>query len=508
MNSVLTNTGAMTALQVLNQTNKSMGVTQARISTGLKVANAEQNAAIYAMAGVMKADVAGYETIQEGLGVAESGVSVGRAAAESIADVLQQIKTKVVSAQDGGVDRTKLQADIDQYKEQIKQIASSASFNGTNYLKGAGNVDILSSLNRSTTDGTSYDVSSSMISFQKENLVFGEAAATDVDVATQGSVAKAAASSVIDIDMQADIADNGDLSITVGGTTISIDLNTATGMSDIPTDFAADADVIATGSLTATVTSEGKLRITDARGRGITGVAFSNAAAGQVYNKTTVISQGSTKVDAVESDVTYGFDNLKTGGSTTYAAGLISTVTLTRADGTTVAVNTSADASMAAVATTLQAQLRAAAGGTAADYSVAWDATSGKLNVTDADGRGLALRFEGEGAGKLGGLATMDVTVGNGAGAKQALTDIEAMIQDTLDSAAALGSTQKRLSVQKDFLGKLVDAVNTGVGTLVDADMTQESARLQSLQVQQQLAAQALGIANQQPQSLLALFRG
>jgi flagellin len=100
----------------------------------------------------------------------------------------------------------------------------------------------------------------------------------------------------------------------------------------------------------------------------------------------------------------------------------------------------------------------------------------------------------------------MDVTTD--AGAKQALKDIETMSQDTLDSAAALGSTQKRLSVQKDFLGKLVDAVKTGVGTLVDADMTQESARLQSLQVQQQLAAQALGIANQQPQQLLSLFRG
>jgi flagellin len=56
-------------------------------------------------------------------------------------------------------------------------------------------------------------------------------------------------------------------------------------------------------------------------------------------------------------------------------------------------------------------------------------------------------------------------------------------------------------------VGKLSDALKSGIGSLVDADMEEASARLQALQVQQQLGTQALSIANQQPQSLLALFR-
>ena len=61
---------------------------------------------------------------------------------------------------------------------------------------------------------------------------------------------------------------------------------------------------------------------------------------------------------------------------------------------------------------------------------------------------------------------------------------------------------------QADFVSNLTDSLKSGIGTLVDADMEEASARLQALQVQQQLATQSLSIANQAPQSLLSLFRG
>ena len=66
---------------------------------------------------------------------------------------------------------------------------------------------------------------------------------------------------------------------------------------------------------------------------------------------------------------------------------------------------------------------------------------------------------------------------------------------------------QKRIEIQSDFVGKLSDALKSGIGAMVDADMEEASARLQALQVQQQLSTQALSIANQQPQNVLALFR-
>jgi flagellin len=87
------------------------------------------------------------------------------------------------------------------------------------------------------------------------------------------------------------------------------------------------------------------------------------------------------------------------------------------------------------------------------------------------------------------------------------LGSIEGMLQTSIDAASEFGSTQKRIDIQTNFVGKLTDALKSGIGSMVDADMEETSARLQALQVQQQLATQALSIANQQPQNILALFR-
>ena len=91
--------------------------------------------------------------------------------------------------------------------------------------------------------------------------------------------------------------------------------------------------------------------------------------------------------------------------------------------------------------------------------------------------------------------------------ARAALSAIEGMINSSIDAAASFGSDQKRIDIQNEFVGELTDALKAGIGSLVDADMEEASARLQSLQVQQQLGTQALSIANQAPQNVLSLFR-
>jgi flagellin len=83
----------------------------------------------------------------------------------------------------------------------------------------------------------------------------------------------------------------------------------------------------------------------------------------------------------------------------------------------------------------------------------------------------------------------------------------DAAISSMTTSAATLGSAKQRVNLQKDFVGSLMDAIDRGISTLVDADMTEESTKLQALQVQQQLGTQALSIANQSSQSILSLFR-
>jgi flagellin len=111
----------------------------------------------------------------------------------------------------------------------------------------------------------------------------------------------------------------------------------------------------------------------------------------------------------------------------------------------------------------------------------------------------------GTASGGLFGLDNIDVTTDTGADA--ALANIETMIQAAIDASAAFGSAQSRVETQSEFVSKLTDSLKAGIGTMVDADLEEASARLQALQVQQQLGIQSLSIANQAPQTILALFR-
>ena len=107
--------------------------------------------------------------------------------------------------------------------------------------------------------------------------------------------------------------------------------------------------------------------------------------------------------------------------------------------------------------------------------------------------------------GGLGAVQNIDVT--SDSGATGALAAIDGLIEQSIAAAASFGSDQSRIETQSDFVGQLTDSLKSGIGALVDADLEEASARLQALQVQQQLGVQALSIANQAPQSILSLFR-
>lgn len=108
----------------------------------------------------------------------------------------------------------------------------------------------------------------------------------------------------------------------------------------------------------------------------------------------------------------------------------------------------------------------------------------------------------------LAGLALNGLDLTTAATAATALTAVETALTDANAKLAELGAQAKQIEKHTIFVGKLMDSLETGVGNLVDADMARESARLQALQVQQQLGAQALSIANQAPQIILSLFKG
>ena len=295
----------MTALQALRSTNTEMLKTQNRISTGLRVADASDNAAYWSIATTMRGDRSSISTVSDALGLGSATAEIAAKGIVSAIDVAGKLKEKLLAAQTPGVDRSKIQSEIKELQESLKSIVDGASFNGQNWLKG--------------DSGATTTTRSIVSSF------------------TRGA----------------------DGSLSIG--TITVDLS--------------------------------KTRLID-----------TNGTASGILNST------------------------ETSGSTSYTL-----LTL--------------------------------------DIS----------SLTDD---------------------TADLTV-----LKDMMESVDTAIDSMTDAATSLGAIKTRIDIQKDFADSMKAAIDKGIGQLVDADMNEESTRLQALQVKQQLGIQALSIANQGAQSILSLFR-
>ncbi len=306
MSSIMTNVSAMTALKSLTATNNALESTQARISTGYRVAEASDNAAYWSIATTMRSDNKALSTVQDALGLGAAKLDTAYTAMTAARDVVDEIKSKIVAAMEPGVDKSKIQSEITQLQEQLTGIAGSASFSGENWLS----VD---------SGDAAYSATKSIVSS------FNRAADGTVSVST-------------------------------------IDVDTTT------TELFDSADQ-----------------------SGILDTEFTTTGAGAV---------------------TVSVSNL--------------------------------------------------------------DISAAGLDDTDMS---------------------------------EMLSAVDDALASMTTAASDLGAAKSRVSMQKDFVGNLMDAIDRGVGTLVDADMNEESTRLQALQVQQQLGIQALSIANSNSQQILSLFR-
>jgi flagellin len=141
MNSVNTNVGALVALQNLNATNAELAQTQSRINTGLKVASAKDNGAVWAIAQNQRATSSALNSVKDSLQRGQSTVDVAISAGETISDLLLQMKEKALASADAGLDTTSRKALADEYKSLVNQISkavNNAEFNGGNMIKQGG----------------------------------------------------------------------------------------------------------------------------------------------------------------------------------------------------------------------------------------------------------------------------------------------------------------------------------------------------------------------------------
>ena len=138
--SVNTNLAALTALQNLNKTNENLGNVQERISTGLRIGSAKDNASVWAIAQGQRADISALGAVKMSLERAKSIADVSMTAGNSVSDLLVQIKEKVVAAMDTSIDaasRTALDSDFKALLRQIAQVTSNSEFDGANLLNGS-----------------------------------------------------------------------------------------------------------------------------------------------------------------------------------------------------------------------------------------------------------------------------------------------------------------------------------------------------------------------------------
>ena len=435
MSSILTNNGAMVALQTLKSINNDLSKTQSMISTGKAIASAKDNAALWSISKVMESDVAGFKAISDSLALGDSTVAVAQNGAETVTDLLTQIKSKIVASQEANVDRQKIQTDITALRDQITAVTGAAQFNGLNLLSnrsntaGSGTVNVLGSLDRSAT-GT---VSAGQIAVRKSDL--GTVAA---NYATGTAAAAGSGASI-------------------SGALDAATPVTLTGAATAPTSTLV-IDTVAAGTAV-------QINISGAAGN--VGTAFNNATRAVSY----VARDGDTQADV--------------------ARGI--------ADAFNQRVTSAKDAGTLSATSSIKAAVTVATNGVATITFTGETGTGNNFSLQAIETVGVT---QGGGLEKLG---TIDVTTD--AGADQALTDIEGLIQTAIDAAASFGSIQGRIQTQANFVSKLSDSLKSGIGAMVDANMEEASARLQALQVQQQLGIQSLSIANQAPQSILSLFR-
>ena len=162
-----------------------------------------------------------------------------------------------------------------------------------------------------------------------------------------------------------------------------------------------------------------------------------------------------------------------------------------------------------------------------ADYTALKEQITTIISSSEFNGTNL-LKDDATSTGKVSALQSLDTSstldvanqafdtnvttaLGTGLGTKAdadtALTEIDTVAATVTSTLSTLGSASRKIEGQLEFNSKLSDVIESGIGNLVDADLAKESAKLQALQVKQQLGVQALSIANQAPQTITSLFR-
>jgi flagellin len=134
MSSIMTNSGAIAALDTLRTVSRNISDTQKEVATGLRVGTSSDNAAYWSIATTMRSDDKAMSAVQDALALGAASVDVAYIGMSNAIDVMSEYKAKLVAAREPGIDRTKVNSELTELRDQMRTIAESSSFNGQNWL--------------------------------------------------------------------------------------------------------------------------------------------------------------------------------------------------------------------------------------------------------------------------------------------------------------------------------------------------------------------------------------
>ncbi|WP_279483394.1 flagellin [Aureimonas sp. SK2] len=537
MSSVNFNGAAQSALRTLQASNRDLDATQARISTGLRIGEAKDNAAYWSISTTLKSDNKALSSVSDALGLGGATVDVAYEGLNQAADVLDEIKKKIVAASGDAADKVALQSEIKELQKQLTAIAGASSFSGENWLaidssssSYLAEKTVVSSFNRDKSGAVTLDtikIASGSFALTdasgtKEGILdggkLGNQLIGGIEAVASGTTVTAAKASANLSGFAVDTANAQTLNatITVNGYnyTISGANNIAANGTTAAVKTLIDNAVPQSGApalstlITVTVVDANNvlLESIDSNDNQTISVVLGNAPA-----------DGGMVADTPTAGVSAG---LKTDG-TAFGSGKI------LLDGNDsidfkVTVNGVAKEFSVTQATVLATSGLSPAGeiSDADDYAKVINTALSQAGITGLKAKvdGANVDFHAAGATTMStavasasrgtSILTLDVTTASRAKLTTYLNSVNTALSKVTASASTLGAISKRIELQKDFVTTLMDTIDKGVSGLVDADMNEESTKLQALQVKQQLGVQALSIANQSAQNVLSLFRG
>lgn len=563
MTSILTNTAALAALQTLRTVGNNMTETQRQISSGQRVQIAADNAAYWSISTTMRSDNMAVSAVADALGLGAAKLDVAYAATENVVGILTEFKSRLVAASEAGVDREKIQEELDQLNAQAESTVKAASFSGINWLD------------------TSAAIHLQDLSAFSEHLVtsFVRGATGDVSVKTaevdlrQSSMLNTGGGGILQKDIPDYYMPLGYMVIyqslpgiqdhlfsapvTFDATdTVTFDLvidrSDLSPGSTFPVSVDKSVVDAALGSSDGVINSLTQLKM-------VLEKAFDNAGASPFVTLNGWALNSTWRPPANR----YAIETLETSGnvgSSVYVEALtgpfdklgLNTVPTLNTDNmqprgamrfvepfklymdATIEFDVSIDSSMPTTYTINRTVVDAALGTSDGAINSPNDLktiveylTAGIGLEVSVSGNEIGFRLDQNihpGYGKKAvplsistfrpdppyilrfDLAEIDVT-SNAFTLDEYIEGVEHMLEEAISSAAKLGALKTRVDLQTEFSRTLMDTIDKGIGRLVDADMNEGSTRLKALQTQEQLSIQALSIANSSAENMAQLFR-